>query len=89
MAGHEMQRGAAAPAAGFTYTVHGPDSGQVIDLRQPQQVSAWTHALGCSEERLRLAIAAVGPELEEVCNHLGTVLPARPLQLVRGNSTSH
>ncbi len=47
----------------------------VIDLRKPQEVSAWTHRLGCTEECLRRAMAAVGPELAEVCSHLGTRLP--------------
>lgn len=47
----------------------------VIDLHAPQELSAWMAFLGCSEERLRLAIAAVGPEVAEVCNHLGSLLP--------------
>ena len=46
-------------------------------------------SLGCSEQRLRLAVAAVGPELDEVCNHLGTVPLARPLDTLAGNGTAH
>ncbi len=84
-----ISSGAHAPVASFTYTAQPPDPGQVIDLRQPHQVSAWSQALGCSEEHLRRAIAAVGPELQEVCNHLGTLPPARPLPLVSGSHRSH
>jgi hypothetical protein len=62
---------AASPSSFSTALVQ-----QVIDLRQPQELSVWMALLGCSEERLRLAIAAVGPDLDEVCNHLGAWLPA-------------
>jgi len=75
--------------AGFTYTVAADSQAQVINLCEPQEVHAWVELLGCSEERLRRAIAAVGPELQEVCNHLGTLLPAQPLDLAAGNGTAH
>ena len=77
------------PGAGYTYTVASSSPAQVINLGEPQEVHAWLQVLGCSEEHLRRAIAAVGPELQEVCNHLGTLLPARPLNLARGNGTTH
>jgi len=51
---------------------------QLIELREPEVVTAWTQWLGCTEARLRMAVAAVGPELAEVCNHLGTLVPALP-----------
>jgi len=47
----------------------------VIDLREPHEVSAWARRLGCTEECLRRAVAAVGPEVDEVCSHLGTPMP--------------
>lgn len=85
----DMHAAQAMPAAGFTYTASPHSLAQVIDLREPQEVHTWVELLGCSEERLRRAIAAVGPELQEVCNHLGTLLPARPLDLAVGNRTAH
>jgi hypothetical protein len=72
-----------------TCTAEAFSSSQVINLRQPDEVSAWTHRLGCTEERLRLAVAAVGPELDEVCSHLGTQAPARPLNTLAGNGRAH
>ena len=85
----ELHVSAAQPSAGLTYTVSDGGQTQVINLREQREVHAWTHALGCSEERLRIAIAAVGPELQEVCNHLGAMLPAQPLALACGNGTAH
>ncbi len=84
-----MRAAQAMPAAGFTYTAAADSQGQVINLREPQEVHAWVELLGCNEERLRRAIAAVGPELQEVCNHLGTLLPAQPLALAPGSPRSH
>lgn len=86
---HDMHPAQARPAAGFTYTTAPGSRAQVINLREPQEVLAWLALLGCSEEHLRRAIAAVGPELQEVCNHLGTLLPAQALALATGNSTAH
>lgn len=85
----ELHAGAATPATGLTYTASGGSQSQVINLREQREVHAWTHALGCTEERLRMAIAAVGPELQEVCDHLGALPPAQPLALVAGNGTAH
>lgn len=76
--------------AGATHFTAAPRGGSpLINLREPGEVQAWTERLGCSEQRLRLAVAAVGPELEEVCNHLGTVPLARPLDTLAGNGTAH
>jgi hypothetical protein len=86
---HDMHPAQAMPAASFTYTTAVGSPSQVINLREPQEVHAWLQLLGCSEEHLRRAIAAVGPELQEVCNHLGTLLPAQPLDLATGNRTAH
>ncbi len=82
-------RSSAGPQQGATFTLHGQSGSRIINLREPQEVSAWTRFLGCSEERLRLAVAAVGPELEEVCNHLGQLVPAQPLNVLAGNRTAH
>ena len=44
---------------------------QTINLAHTVEVLGWSQALGCSEAELRLAVAEVGPELAEVCSHLG------------------
>lgn len=85
----ELHAGGVSSAAGFTFTVSDGSQAQVINLLAQHEVHAWTHALGCTEERLRMAIAAVGPELQEVCDHLGALLPAQPLSLAAGNGTAH
>ena len=46
-----------------------------INLAHTLEVLGWSQTLGCSEAELRLAIAEVGPDLAEVCIHLG--LPSR------------
>lgn len=85
----EIRAVPAMPASGSTCTVAAGSQAQVINLHEPQELSAWTRVLGCSEEGLRRAIAAVGPEVEEVCNHLGALLPAQALNMVAGNRTAH
>ncbi len=65
---------------GATRTLRDSASAQLINLRELQEVSAWTRLLGCTEERLRQAVAAVGPEVDEVCNHLGAVGPIQAYQ---------
>ena len=70
-----------APHLSGTYTCADTCLGteaQLIELREPEVVTAWSQWLGCTEARLRMAVAAVGPELAEVCNHLGTLVPALP-----------
>lgn len=37
-----------------------------VSLTEPYEVEYWTHALGASEEDLRLAIAQVGPAVADV-----------------------
>lgn len=49
---------------------------QTINLIHALEVLGWSQALGCSEAALRLAVAEVGPELEDVCSHLGLPSPA-------------
>jgi hypothetical protein len=48
-------------------------------LANTLEVLGWSQALGCSEAALRLAVAEVGPELEDVCSHLGLPSPAGPV----------
>jgi hypothetical protein len=80
---------APAEAAGPQSDAAGPGSdSQVIDVREPRELGVWTERLGCSEESLRLAVAAVGPEIDEICNYLGTA-PARPLKALAGKGTAH
>ena len=38
----------------------GPQDAKLIALEQPHEVAWWTKSLGCSRERLREAVAAVG-----------------------------
>lgn len=42
-----------------------------LNLANMPEVLGWSQALGCSEAALRLAVAEVGPELDDVCSHLG------------------
>ena len=51
---------------------------QSLNLANTLEVLGWSQALGCSEAALRLAVAEVGPELEDVCSHLGLPSPAGP-----------
>ena len=77
------------PGAGLTYTASADSASWVINLHEPQELSDWMRWLGCNEEGLRRAIAAVGPEVEAVCNHLGALLPAQALDMASGNGTAH
>ena len=49
---------------------------QSLNLANTLEVLGWSQALGCSEAALRRAVAEVGPELEDVCSHLGLPSPA-------------
>jgi hypothetical protein len=50
---------------------HGGPQGQRISLSEDQEVHGWCQTLGVTEEQLRVAIAAVGDEADEVRCHLG------------------
>ena len=52
---------------------------QSLNLANTLEVLGWSQALGYSEAALRLAVAEVGPELEDVCSHLGLPSPAGPV----------
>lgn len=78
-----------AEAQAATFTAPVGSVSQVINLREPGEVRAWAQALGCSEAKLRLAVAAVGPELDEVCSHLGTLVPAQLLNSLADQGTAH
>ncbi|MES2977456.1 MAG: DUF3606 domain-containing protein [Pseudomonadota bacterium] len=47
---------------------------QQININENQELQHWVGKLGCTEEQLRMAVALVGPEAGEVCNHFGTQL---------------
>lgn len=49
---------------------------QTLNLANTLEVLGWSQALGCSEAALRRAVAEVGPELADVCSHLGLPSPA-------------
>ena len=44
---------------------------QRIQLTEDHDVRGWCDSLGVTEEQLRIAVAAVGDELDEVRGHLG------------------
>jgi hypothetical protein len=39
---------------------------KLISLEEPHEVRSWTNSLGCTEEQLRNAVAAVGNSAEQV-----------------------
>jgi hypothetical protein len=45
---------------------------KLIALNEEHEVRSWTESLGCTEEELRKAVAAVGSSAEAVREHLGT-----------------
>jgi hypothetical protein len=49
----------------------GPADRSRISLEQDHEVRYWTSALGCTEEELRQAVAAVGASAEAVRTSLG------------------
>ena len=44
---------------------------QRIQLTEDHDVRNWCDSLGVTEEQLRIAVAAVGDEVDEVRGHLG------------------
>lgn len=48
----------------------GPADRARISVEQDHEVRYWTQALDCTEEQLREAVAAVGPSVDEVRQHL-------------------
>lgn len=51
-------------------------SAETINIQQSDELARWVHALGVSEEQLRMAVAAVGVQVEDVRNHFGVVRTA-------------
>lgn len=45
--------------------------GSRVGLAEEHEVHGWCQALGVSEEELRVAVAAVGDDADEVRSHLG------------------
>ena len=48
----------------------GPQDASKINLGEDYEVRYWTEALGCSEEKLRNAVKAVGSGADAVRQHL-------------------
>lgn len=44
-----------------------------INIQESDELARWVRALGVSEEQLRMAVAAVGAQADDVCNHFGVV----------------
>ena len=47
--------------------------GSRVGLAEDLEVHGWCQALGVTEEELRVAVAAVGDDADEVRTHLGRV----------------
>jgi hypothetical protein len=45
--------------------------GPRVGLADAHEVQGWCEALGVTEEELRIAVAAVGDDADEVSSHLG------------------
>jgi len=45
--------------------------GDRISITEEHDVRSWCDSLGVTEEQLRIAVAAVGDEADEVRGHLG------------------
>ena len=41
-------------------TKRGAPDNDLIDIHDPNEIRNWTKSLGCSEQKLRAAVAAVG-----------------------------
>ncbi|RYX91818.1 MAG: DUF3606 domain-containing protein [Comamonadaceae bacterium] len=53
-------------------TKRGGQDRKRIDASEGYEVQYWTRQLGCTEQQLRTAIAAVGPQVEQVRAYLQT-----------------
>ena len=51
-------------------------SAETINIQESDELARWVRALGVSEEQLRMAVAAVGAQVEDVRNHFGVVRTA-------------
>ena len=48
----------------------------VINIKESDELARWVRTLGVSEEQLRMAVAAVGVQVEDVRNHFGVLRTA-------------
>lgn len=48
-----------------------PEDPNKINVNQSWEISYWSDALGVSEQKLRAAVAAVGPLVKDVKKYLG------------------
>lgn len=44
-----------------------------INIKKSEDLAYWVRALGVSEAQLRVAVAAVGTQVDDVRNHFGVV----------------
>lgn len=66
---YESQALSVAPGAQGIQVV-----GQSIDIHESRELAFWTAELGCTEEQLRMAVAAVGQHTDDLCNHFGATI---------------
>jgi hypothetical protein len=45
----------------------------IINIQESDELARWLAALGVSEEQLRLAVAAVGVQVDDVRNYFGVL----------------
>ena len=43
-----------------------PEDPRKININQPWEVQYWSNELGCTQSKLRMAVSAVGPMVEDV-----------------------
>ncbi len=64
-----------APLTPLT-TLSPAPSTDIINIQHSEELERWVRALGVSEEQLRMAVAAVGAQVDDVRNHFGVVRTA-------------
>jgi hypothetical protein len=57
---------------GDNLQIKGPADSSRINIREPWEVAYWTKTLGCSESKLKQAVAAVGVMAKDVREWLRT-----------------
>ncbi len=47
-----------------------------INIKESEDLAYWVHTLGVSEAQLRIAVATVGVQVDDVRNHFGVLRTA-------------
>ncbi len=55
---------------------HAATQADVINIKENEELARWVQTLGVSEEQLRMAVAAVGVQVDDVRNHFGVLRTA-------------